>query len=91
MRGLRPRAGALPKKGALHVEAAELAELTVAEVRALLEVALPLPPRSIALGMAWSRWRRRKRKQTRDSYHRRAARQPTPNASKPNAYLRLYY
>ena len=63
----------------------------MAEVRALLEVALPLPPRSVALRMAWSRWRRRKRKQTRDSYHRLAGRQPTPSAAEPDAYLRLYY
>jgi len=63
----------------------------VAEVRTLLEVALPLPPRSVALRMAWSRWRRRKRKQTRDSYYRRAARQPTPSAQQTGAYLRLYY
>ncbi|MEN6548755.1 MAG: hypothetical protein ABFE07_22120 [Armatimonadia bacterium] len=72
-------------------KAAELAELTVAEVRALLEVALPLPPRSIAFRMAWSRWRRRKRKQARDSYHSRPARQRTPDAQQTGAHLRLYY
>jgi len=39
--------------------AEELIGLTVPEVRRLLEVALPLPPRSRAARLAWSRWRRR--------------------------------
>lgn len=38
-----------------------LADLTVPEVRRLLEVALPLPPRSAELRLAWSAWRRAKR------------------------------
>ena len=39
------------------------AELTVPEVRRLLEVALPLPYRSRDLRLAWSLWRRAKRMQ----------------------------
>ena len=49
----------------------KLAELTVPEVRRLLEIALPLPPRSIELRLAWSRWRRAKRQQARRSHYRR--------------------
>jgi hypothetical protein len=47
--------------------------LTVPEVRRLLEVTLPLPPRSPALRLAWSRWRRAKRLQARRSHYRRRA------------------
>ncbi len=49
----------------------ELAELTVPEVRRLLEIALPLPPRSTELRLAWSHWRRTKRQQARRSHYRR--------------------
>ncbi len=47
-----------------------VAQLTVPEVRCLLEVALPLHPRSAELRLAWSRWRRAKRKQAKRSHHR---------------------
>ena len=47
----------------------ELAEWTVAEVRALLEITLPLPTHSPQLHQAWSYWRRRKRHQSRHSYN----------------------
>ena len=46
-------------------------ELTVPEVRRLLEIALPLTPRSIELRLAWSRWLRTKRQQARRSHYRR--------------------
>ncbi len=49
----------------------ELAELTVPEVRRLLDVALPLPPRSPELRLAWSQWRRTRRLQARRSHYRR--------------------
>ena len=49
----------------------ELAELTVPEVRRLLDVALPLPPRSPELRLAWSQWRRARRLQARRSHYRR--------------------
>ena len=49
----------------------KLAELTVPEVRRLLEIALPLPPRSIEMRLAWSRWRRTKQQQARRSHYRR--------------------
>jgi hypothetical protein len=50
-----------------------LAELTVPEVRRLLEVALPLPYRSPKLRLAWSLWRRYKRWMARRSHFRRQA------------------
>jgi hypothetical protein len=50
-----------------------LAELTVPEVRRLLEVALPLPYRSQELRLAWSLWRRAKRFQARRSHYRHQA------------------
>lgn len=43
------------------------------EVRRLLDVALPLPPRSALLRLAWSYWRRAKRLQVRRSHYRRRA------------------
>jgi hypothetical protein len=44
----------------------------VPEVRRLLDVALPLPPRSVALRLAWSQWlRRAKRQQARRSHYQR--------------------
>ncbi len=49
----------------------ELAELTVAEVRRLLAIALPLPLQSTSFRLAWSRWRRLKRQQARCSHYRR--------------------
>jgi len=48
-----------------------LAEVSVPEVRRLLEVALPLPPHSPELRLAWSQWRRAKRQQARRSHYRR--------------------
>lgn len=48
-----------------------LAELTVPEVRRLLEIALPLSSRSPELRLAWSLWRRAKRQQARQSHQRR--------------------
>ncbi|TET49125.1 MAG: hypothetical protein E3J64_10120 [Anaerolineales bacterium] len=50
-----------------------LADLTVPEVRRLLEVALPLPYRPPELRLAWSLWRRAKRWQARLSHSRRQA------------------
>ena len=49
----------------------ELAELSVPGGRRLLEIALPLPPRSRELRLAWSYWRRAKRQQARRSHYRR--------------------
>jgi hypothetical protein len=37
----------------------------------LLEIALLVPPRSPELRLAWSRWRRARRKQARRSHYRR--------------------
>ncbi|MYC22222.1 MAG: hypothetical protein F4X62_12165 [Caldilineaceae bacterium SB0662_bin_25] len=48
-----------------------MAELSVPEVRRLLEIALPLPPRSPPLRLAWSHWRRARRLQARQSHYRR--------------------
>ena len=66
----------------------ELAEWTVAEVRALLEITLPLPSHSPQLQLAWSYWRRRKRQQSRLSYRRRhratLTTRPTNLANKNN-------
>ena len=50
-----------------------LAELTVPEVRRLLEVALPLSHRPRELRLFWSRWRQAKRWQARRSHARRQA------------------
>jgi hypothetical protein len=47
-----------------------LTELTVPEVRRLLEVALPLPHRPRELKLVWSLWRRAKRWQARVSHFR---------------------
>ena len=49
----------------------ELAHWTVAEVRRLLEILLPLPSYSAQFHKAWSDWRRRKRQDSRLSYRRR--------------------
>jgi hypothetical protein len=57
-----------PGKGGLEPF---LAELTVPEVRRLLEIALPLPARSPQLRLAWSLWRRAKRHLARQSHRRR--------------------
>src|SRR5919201_3221234 len=48
-----------------------LIPLTVPEVRRLLEVALPLPPRSAAARLAWSTWRRRHQARARRGHYRR--------------------
>jgi len=73
----------------------ELAELTVAEVRTLLEIALPLPAHSPALHQAWSQWRRYKRQQSRRSYWNQsqgaAAVPATAGRAGRKCYLRLYY
>jgi len=42
----------------------------VPEVRRLLDVALPLPPHSPALRLAWSDWRRHKRWLARRGHYR---------------------
>jgi SRSO17 transposase len=55
-----------------------LAELTVPEVRRLLDVALPLPPHSPELRLAWSDWRRAKRQQARRSHYRHQAMLASP-------------
>lgn len=49
---------------------ASLAELSVPEVRRLLEVALPLPADSPEFKLAWSRWRRARHLQARLSHYR---------------------
>jgi len=58
----------------------ELAELTVPEVRRLLEVALPLPPHSPELRLAWSQWRRARRQQARHSHYRRLGFEGSPRS-----------
>jgi hypothetical protein len=45
-------------------------------VRRLLDVALPLPPRSPELRLAWSNWRRAKRQQARRSHSRQRMQRP---------------
>ena len=55
--GGRPDADDRQKRGAEPF----LAELTLPEVRPLLEIALPLPPRSAQLRLAGSAWPRAKR------------------------------
>jgi hypothetical protein len=52
----------------------QLTALTLPEVCHLLEVLLPLPPRSFALYWTWSLWRRGKLRLARESHHRRAQR-----------------
>lgn len=68
---------------------ADLAPLTVPEVKRLLEIVLPLPVRSPLARLAWSFWRRKKRQQARRSHYRRTARFRTDLKSKP--LLRLQY
>jgi hypothetical protein len=65
----------------------------VAEVRALLQITLPLPAFSPELHLGWSYWRRGKRQQARRSHYRQrraaalgAARGPK---SRPKTNLRL--
>jgi len=48
-----------------------LAEVTIPEVERLLTIALPLPPHSAQLYLAWSEWRRHKRQLARISRYRR--------------------
>ena len=50
---------------------AQLAELTVPEVRRLLEVALPLEARSPDQKLAWSQFRRQMRQRARRGHYRR--------------------
>ena len=57
-----------PEKGGLE---SFLAELSVPEIRRLLEIALPLPPRSSPLRLAWSLWHRARRHQARQCHCRR--------------------
>jgi hypothetical protein len=59
----------------------------VPEVRRLLVVALPLPPRSNAFTLAWSEWRRAKRQQAERSHYRRAG--TVPFSSNAHFNLRL--
>ena len=47
-----------------------LENLTVPEVRRLLEVALPLPERDLRECLAWSTWRRRKCYRARVCHYR---------------------
>jgi hypothetical protein len=55
-----------------------VAALTVPEVRRWLEVALPLPYRSRELRLAWSLWRRAKRRQACISHARLKPNTATP-------------
>lgn len=55
--------------------------MTVPEVRRLLEVALPLPPRSPELRLAWSQWRCAIRFRVRRSHYRRRARREPVDGS----------
>jgi hypothetical protein len=75
--------------------AAQLAELTVAEVRALLQVTLPLPAHSPQSRQAWSNWRRHKRWQSRQSYWKRTRPDARSDPPKPvpsqHLNVRLYY
>ena len=84
MRGWLPCASAPTKKRAVDTAEApadaELAEMTVAEVRALLETVLPLPAHSKELRRRWSRYRRRRRQQARESYQDRAQRRAAASA-----------
>ncbi|OIO94628.1 MAG: hypothetical protein AUJ96_28365 [Armatimonadetes bacterium CG2_30_66_41] len=48
-----------------------MAEVTIPEVERLLTIALPLPPHSVELQLAWCVWRRRKRQLARISRYRR--------------------
>jgi hypothetical protein len=56
----------------------------VPEVRRLLEVALPLPPRSAALRLAWSRWRRAIRLRVRRSHYRQRERRAEAAQAPPD-------
>lgn len=49
----------------------DLAELSIAEVRRLLAVAMPRPARSDELRLGWSYWRRRQRQRARRSHYKR--------------------
>ena len=55
--------------------------MTVPEVRRLLDLALPLPPRSPPLRLAWSEWRRTTRFRVRRSHYRRRARRALVDGS----------
>src|ERR1035437_509507 len=74
---------------------AELAEMTVAEVCALLQVTLPLPAYSPQSCQAWSKWRRHKRWQSRRSYWKRTRPDARSDPPKPvpsqHLNVRLYY
>ena len=52
-------AGFQPRSGGGEKTDPELAELSVPDGRRLLEIALPLPPRSRELRLAWFHWRRK--------------------------------
>ncbi|MYA21550.1 MAG: hypothetical protein F4Z30_01625 [Gemmatimonadetes bacterium] len=66
-----------------------MAELTVPEVRRLLEIALPLPARSPPLRLAWSLWRRAKRLQARQCHYRRRSLLPVIPAPLHSPKMRL--
>ena len=71
--------------------AAQLAEVTVAEVRALLAIALPFPARSSEARQAWSLWRRHKRWQSRRSYRKRTRQDMETGPPSLDKQVRLYY
>src|ERR1041385_7303497 len=78
-RGRRPRRPPLRTPGSERRKkrlAPELAEVSIPEVRRLLEIALRLPAASEELRWAWSTWRRAKRQQARRSHYRRALATP---------------
>jgi hypothetical protein len=58
--------------------AAELIPLSVPETRRLLDVVLPLPPRSPEARLAWSAWRRRHQAHARRCHYRRRCPGPAP-------------
>jgi hypothetical protein len=63
----------------------ELAEVSVPEVRRLLEIALPLAPRSPDLILVWSIWRRSKRQQARRSHYRHRLADNIQDSPEPSA------
>jgi len=68
---LSSASGDTPLLTLARVASSRYAVEQVIEVRRLLEVALPLPPHSAELCLAWSRWRRARRQQARRSHYRR--------------------
>ena len=60
-----------------------LAGWTVAEVRRLLAVVLPLPSHSPKFRLAWIYWRMCKREQARRSHYRRRGHVAPPRGTSP--------